>query len=503
MTDPLLLPAGLVALMAACSAVGLWLRYSRRDPVALLTVFLVLLFALPSVLVFAPLGAVGSPALLAGLGLAAVWLTTKAVPDSGLDRSPQPMRVALFLYAATMLLSYALGHLRPLTALEESGSARSVLLLISLLGVALLVLDGTHTRERLDTLLKRLLLAAGLMATVGVVQFATGWDPSPYMRLPGLVANHELVGTAQRSLFNRPWGTAGHAIEFGVILGALLPLALHYAFVAPPGKRKLLQWGLALLIAGGVAISVSRSGVVALAVGMGVLAFAWSPRRLLNIGVGAVAFTAVLWAAVPGLIGTIRGMFLNAADDPSVIARKERVPLVVDYIAEHPWLGHGYGTFSVEDYLLVDNQFFVTAISTGLIGLTVFIALVLTGIGLAFLVRMVAADFETRHLAQAVAGALAALLVCAYTFDAFHYRIFTGVLFLLLGAAGMLWRLERPANLRQALEDRREERKARESARVGSLDGRSLNGSFAVLSREDTRAPRGWTARPADEEVSR
>lgn len=465
MNDPLILPAALLALLAAGSVVGLWVRYSRRDPVAFLTVFLVLVFVLPSVLVFAPMGAVGSPALLAGIGLAAVWLTAKMTPDSGLDRSWSPMRVALFLYAGIMLLSYAAGHLRPLTELEESGSARQVILLVSLLGVALLSLDGLHSRDRLDTLLKRLLLVASVMAAIGVAQFLTGWDATKYVRLPGLVANQAVVGVGERSIFNRPWGTAGHPIEFGVVLGALLPIALHYAFAARRGTQQALYWGIVLLMGAGVAMSVSRSGVVALAVAMTVLAFAWAPRRLVNMGVGAVGFTAVLWAAVPGLIGTIRGMFMNAEIDPSVMARKERVPIVMDYIAEHPWLGHGFGTFSVEEYLLVDNELFVTAISTGLVGLAAFLGLILAGVVIGLLVRMVSEDAGTQHLGQALAASLAGLLVCLYTFDAFHYRIFTAVLFLLLGVVGALWRLERPANLRVALEARRQERLARRSSR--------------------------------------
>lgn len=472
MTDPLLVPVGLVALLAACSAVGLWVRYSRRDPVALLTVFLVLVFVLPSTLVFAPMGAVGSPALLAGLGLAGLWLTAKVTPDSGLDRGVQPMRVAVFVYAGIMLLSYAVGQLRPLTELEQSGSTRQVILLVSLLGIGLLTLDGLHSRERLDALLRRVLLVASVMAAIGVVQFLTGFDPTRYLRLPGLVQNHVEAGVGARSLFNRPWGTAGHPIEFGVVLGALLPLALHYAFAAPAGWRKWLQWGIAALMAAGVAMSVSRSGVVALVVSVGVLAFVWRPRRLLNMGVAAVGFTAVMWAGVPGLIGTIRGMFANAEHDPSVMARKERVPIVFDYISEHPWLGHGFGTFSVEEYLLVDNEIFVTAISTGLVGLAAFVGLIVTGMALGLLVRMVAGDDETRHLGQAIAGSLAGLLVCLYTFDAFHYRIFTAVLFLLLGAAGVLWRLERPVSVRTALEARRG---ARQAERVRSAARRAAS----------------------------
>lgn len=443
MSDLSLLPAALLGLLAGGSLVGLWLRYSQRDAVALLIVYLALLFVLPSAMVLGPLGAVGSPSILVGLGIAAVWLTAKVVPDSGLDRGPQPVRTALFVYAAVMMASYANGQLRPLTELEQSTSTRMLMWLACLLGIALLTADGVRGRERLDTLLRWLLVAAGFLALIGVVQFLTAWDPTVHFRLPGLTLNHELNGTSTRSLFNRPWGTSQHPIEFGVVLGALLPLALHFAFHAKSGRPQVLHWGLVLLMAAGMAMSVSRSGVVAAGVAMLVMALAWSWRRRLNALIGAVAFTAGMWAVVPGLVGTLQSLFLNAGSDPSIVARRDRVPVIMELVAEHPWLGHGFGTFSVEDFLLVDNQFYTSAISTGWVGLAVFLALVGFAAFVALDVRRFSVDAETRHLAVAIAAGLFSLFVCMYTFDAFTYRQFMSVMFLLTGAGAALWRIER------------------------------------------------------------
>lgn len=438
----LLAAAGVTALLAGAVVTGLFLR-TRRDAVTLLTVYLALLFVLPAPLVIAPMGAVGSPALIAGIGLAGLWAAAKVTPESGLDRGWQPIRVAVVIYAGVMLASSANGFLRPLTELEQSGSSRALLTLASLVGVALLAADGITSQERLETLLRRLVLLAAIVGVIGIVQFVTGWDPTRYIRLPGLALNHNLVGISERSIFNRPWSTTQHPIEFGVVLGALFPLALHYAFHAPTPRARVGRWAMAFIVAAAVPMTVSRSGVVAIGVAMAVMALGWSWRRRVNVAAGAMAFTVFMWAVIPGLIGTLRSLFLNMGHDPSVVARQERIPRVVDLVADHPWLGYGFGTFSVEEYLLVDNEIFVTAISTGLIGLTVFVGLIIFSGVIAFDVRRLTQDAPTRHLALAIAAGLAGLLVCMATFDAFFYRMFTGTMFLLLGAAGALWRLTR------------------------------------------------------------
>lgn len=444
--DLTLLTAAPLLLLLAGACVVLWTTRSHRDPTSLLTIFIALLFVLQAKIVVGPMGAIGSPALIFGLGLAVIWAMAKAIPASGIERGFQPVRIGLLVYAGVMLLSYANGQLRPLSELEESGSSRALLYLLCLLGVGLLVADGVQSRERLDTLLRRLVFAGGFLAVIGVVQFLFSYDLAPHFRPPGLSLNSDIVGIGTRSDFNRPWGTSQHAIEFSVVLGALLPLAVHYAMTATTLKQRIVHWALVGLMAAGMAMSVSRSGVVAAGVGLTFLSLGWSWRQRLNAAAYATAFTAFMWAAVPGLVGTIHSLFIGTGNDPSIVARRERVPIVMDLVAEHPWLGHGFGTFNVEEYLLVDNELFVTAIATGWIGLTAFLGVIALAVLLALGVRRYTTDPSTKHLGWAIAASLLGLAVCTYTFDAFFYRQFTGVLFLLIGAAGALWRLQRASS---------------------------------------------------------
>lgn len=425
----------------------------RVDVATVLTVYVALLLLIPAHWVVGPIGAAGTPAALVGLFVAWWWLVSRVSPPWPLDRGPQPIRVVLLLHGGLMVLTYGLMWLRPLTELEISGAHRSLIGLAALSGVALITADGIATRRRLDALLRRVVALGAVMAAVGLVQFFVGFDPVQYLQIPGLRANHEILGIGARSIFNRPFSTTLHPIEFGVALAMLLPLALHVALHASTRRQAQVWWLCLGLIAMGIPTSVSRSGILGAVVALPFLAIAWSWRRRLNVAVGAVVFTGFTWAVVPGLVGTLRSMFTGTEYDPSVQARTERVPRVLELVNEYPWLGRGTGTYSVEDYLLLDNQYYVSAIEVGVVGVTVIVALLLTGVAVGIAVHRRAAEAESRHLGMALAAGLVVALVSIFTFDAFFYQIFSGLLFLTLGCLGALWRLtadERPTPARSA-----------------------------------------------------
>jgi O-antigen ligase len=190
-----------------------------------------------------------------------------------------------------------------------------------------------------------------------------------------------------------------------------------------------------------IPLSVARTGVLALVVALLVTAIAWSWRErfvgLVVAGVGAIGLGLV----VPGLIGTFRWLLFGASNDPSVTARINRVPRVMELVGEKPWLGWGVGTFSPDEDFLLDNQFFGTLIETGVVGLLVVIALIVTGLWLCFLTFRHSQDRNTRYLSTAVMAGIAVLPTVMYLFDAFFYSILMSVSFLLIGTAGALWRI--------------------------------------------------------------
>lgn len=436
-----------VAGLAGLLLLALLMCCTRRDAVTLLTVWLVLLWGLSAGWVLAPLGAVGTPAAMWGVGLFAIWVAARLAGRADpLAPGLQPVRLAIGVYLAVNAASYAMAHTRVLTTLEASSADRRMILLASLAGVALLAADGIDSRARLDTLLRRSVTAAGLVAAVAALHFFAGVDLVPHLRLPGLSPHDAAVvaGTGgTRSLFAQPRATAGHPIELGVILAMALPLALHYALVDGP-KRSRRWFAVASgLIAVGIPLTVSRSGIIGVVVAMGVMALVWSWRWRLNLVVWALALVGAMWAVVPGLIGTLRSLLeaLGAdTNDPSIIARRERVPKVIEQLDQNGFFGLGPGTFTPEDYFLLDNQYYGTVLELGWPGVFALIMLLGVGITLAVLAGR-GQDPTTRHLAHAIVAALAVVPVAMATFDAFAFQIFSGMTFLLVGVSGALWRL--------------------------------------------------------------
>ena len=411
------------------------------DITAYLSLWLLLLYAVSARQVFGPLGAIGQPALAVSLSAFLIWLAGWLLPDSGLSRAPHPLRPALLLYLGYQVASYAVAMARPLTELESSGATRALVMAVAMAGVGLAVADGCSTNARLTTLLRRVVLAGTLLSLVGILQFFFG--SAFQFRLPGLQWQGDVAaGVGGRSIFNRPYGNALHPIEFSVVTAALLPLAIHFAFYAPTISRRRNYATCAALIGLAMPLAISRSGIVSIVAAMGVMALAWNwRRRIYGLGIAAVV-VPLMWLTIPGLVGTLRSLFRNTDDDPSIQARIDRVPRIMEHIREYPVFGRGNGTWSVDDYFLIDNELWVTTIEMGIVGIVATFTIILLGAFVALSIRLLPnVDEATGHLGTTIAASIAGLGTSLLTFDAFHYRILTGTLFLLLGAAGALWRL--------------------------------------------------------------
>ncbi|MFP3901993.1 MAG: O-antigen ligase family protein [Acidimicrobiia bacterium] len=460
----------------------------RPDATALLSAYLVLLLLIPARLVVPSVGGAGRPALLLGLGLLGVWAVSRVVPYLT-TRGPNPVRRALMIYVLVYALTYALGYARQLPVAERLSADRSLFATASLLGVALLAADGIRSRERLDTLLGRLVSLGSVVAVFGILQFMFGIDIAGMIKIPGLVLNAEIIGIGERGApgFRRVAGTAGHPIEFGVVMGMLLPLAVHRALhprTRTEGWLRGAQIGALVL---GVAFSISRSGAIALMVGLLVLGISWAPELKAKALVVAVAAMVLLRGAVPGLLGTFRSLFLNIGSDPSIQGRQDDYPYAFSLVEQRPWFGRGPGTYLPEQYVVLDNQVLGTLVSTGYVGLCAFFLLYLMGTSVARRVARRGATDESRHLAQAMMATVTAALVVTFTFDAFAYALYTGILFLTLGCAGALWRLERTGDSGAGRERARSTPVLKGWRRVGNPEPHPLGRVFP-----DLAASHGW-----------
>lgn len=416
------------------------------DVVAYLTVWLVFLYGISARQVVPGFGAIGSPAMLIAMPTFLIWCAGWVLPQAGLNRGPNPMRAGLILYLAYQILSFAVAQSRTLTPLETTGAMRALLTAFAMAGIGLLASDGIKTVERLTTLLRRVMYGVTFVSIFGLVQFFTR-QPLQIL-LPGLQWNRGAVGLSERGPFVRPAGTTLNSLEFSVVTASLLPLAIHFALYGVTLRQRRHAAVGTLLIALAVPLSVSRSGVISLVVGLGILFAGWRGRRLLNGLLTVIIAIPVLWATIPGIVGTFIGLFTGTDDDISIQARLRRIPRIMALIRERPWLGLGNGTWSREEYFLVDNELYVTTLEMGIVGMGLTILLLGGAVILGLCARALPGITEdTKHLALAITAAIAAFTVSLATFDVFHYRILTGTLFLLIGSAGALWQMHHGSDL--------------------------------------------------------
>ena len=420
-------------------------RGGRGGPVRIVQVYAVLLVLIPPTHIIGPLGAVGTPATVLGLVALLLWGVGVLVPGDQPLRTVVPVRVVTGLLAGTFLLGYAVLHVRHVPGDELLGSDRMVLQVMSWIGVALLAAEGLRDRDEIGRVLRTLVGAVAIMALVGFLQFRSGIDLAVHAnRIPGLDANAALVSIQDRDGFRRPAGTATHPIEFGCVIAMTFPLALHLA-VFDAARSRARRWVPLAAVAMGIPVAVSRSAILAAVVAAVVIFAGMEPRRRPHALAAGATMVLVVYATTPGLLGTIRNLFVLAGSDTSITYRTKDYDAVAQYVRQSPWLGRGPGTFLSSDYIVLDNQYLLTAVEIGLVGVLVVGVYLLATAFLGRGARRRSADPAVRDLGQALAATSLAGAFAASTFDAFSFLMFAGFVPLCLGLAGSLWGTTRDA----------------------------------------------------------
>lgn len=155
------------------------------------------------------------------------------------------------------------------------------------------------------------------------------------LAVPSIGVMHTLFPGAWRGLWAEKNALGGY-MAIGVVICTA-------AAVLNPGRRRL--WGLfAVLSLFLVLMSTSKTALLSLLIGMGVLGFVGLARR------GPAAGVATGWLAVMG-IALVAAVAVFAADlffavlgkDATFTGRTEIWAAVMKQIAERPWTGFGYG----------------------------------------------------------------------------------------------------------------------------------------------------------------
>jgi len=422
-------------------------RRGRLSIALVLSVYVVLLYVLPAHLIVPNLTYAGRPALLIALGLFSWWLLARLNPRLLLV-GPQPLRWVTLAYLASLLLSYVAGIMRGLPTLEANAQNFTVLITLEFFGVVLMVADGLPNLARLNTVLRMLVWSAVFMALVGIIQSTFKFDIAALIQLPGLQFKAAVAGFQNRGdpgLF-RVAGTATHFIEFSTVLAMAVPFAIHYARFAPSRRLRVAFTIAALVICAAIPMAISRTGIVALVAGVGVMfMMAWDWRVRYNILCITVVLMGALSVLKPGLLGTLRYLFGAGSADDSLTGRTDDYELVGRWFSERPILGRGPGTLVPDLYIWLDNQWLLTLVTFGLLGVATLLALHVVSIWQAGLARRRSERPEDKHLAAALVASQVVGILVGLTFDSLSFSTYTFTLALLCGCCGALWRFTHPA----------------------------------------------------------
>lgn len=417
----------------------------RADGASVACFYLVALLVIPARLKLAFVPITLPPALAVALCLGVLWFAAHLVDTLSMAKGRNLVRVAVGLFLCLHLMTYARATRRYLPEDELSAADSALIRILAMVAVAVFICDAVRDRHRLERLLRLLAGCIAVVSFVGLVQFAVGIDLASYVNLPGLrLQENAYAAFESRSIFRRPTGTANHPIEFGLICAIAVPLAAHFVFQARDRGAPTGRWFLCLVLVGlGAMLSLSRTAILGLVVA-GIVMGMMLPRRhgVPLLAVGATFFVGAS-AVVPGLFGTLTSMFTNIENDPSVQGRTKDYDEAWKQVALHPWLGRGYGTYLPEKNPILDNQYLLTMIENGYLGLLVFVGLFLAAIFAALRARSLTKDENLRGFAAFLVCATLIGAIGAATFDLLAFSVATGLLFVVLGASGALLRVAR------------------------------------------------------------
>jgi O-Antigen ligase len=408
----------------------------------MLQIFALTVMVIPADAVIRAIGAEGYAAGLVGMFAFVAFVAATLLGLHNPLRHRHPVRAATCTLWLSVLLSYILMHRETATVEEVAAADRLLMQMAIITGVALVAAECLNSLRDIRRVLRALTWGGAFCGVVAAMQYFISLDITPYLRLlPGFSVNFDNPAIVARAAMNRVSGTSITAIELGVVAGMLLPLAVYLAIY---DKERSLRnrWAPVALTALAIPTSVSRSGVISIALAFSVFVVLMPARqRVIALCAAPVALAGVFMSA-HGLIGTLAGFFGGAGNDDSVRARTMDYPTAERLVREAPWFGHGGGSYLPEHILdIFDNQYLKTAVEMGLVGVVALLVFFLVPLIAALVARRRSTDPELRLLCAALAGASLPATVCSLTFDSLSFPMFSNVHALVIGLIGAAWRL--------------------------------------------------------------
>lgn len=418
----------------------------RSDAPLLLRFTAFAIFFFPSSMVIAPLGAIGTVSIILSCMLFLFWLASWLWGLRDPIPLRNPARLAGAVFAFGIMASYVSlygGWVGEGTVAGLAAADRWIVVVIASLGLILCVGDALETRDQVLSIARWLIAGGFFSSLVGVVQFVFQINPMEWIEaiMPGFTYNGGDDAFQARGGLLRVSGSTFHAIEFAVTSSMLLPLSMWRAIYDPRGMR-WLHWLQAILFGAAVILTVSRSGVLGVGVAL-IVSLPFMPRLVRRWTIVVVPILIVIaFGIVPGFVGTLTAALTANSSDPSIANRVNNYPHVEMLIDQRPWFGIGPGTYDTSNLVnVLDNQYLTSAVTTGIVGLVcVAFYLIAPAVG-AIIAARHTSDPNTKALAGALAGGLAAAAAGSVAFDSLSFPVFVLTYPLMVAMAGVVWRI--------------------------------------------------------------
>ena len=325
-------------------------------------------------------------------------------------RLDQPTYLLFPAFVAVGMLSMAVNG-------WPGGAVQRFLDLVPAMTAVLLVSQASHSPKNLRKIMWLLCVAAVVLTIHGIeqVKLGEGWTGMPTVENGRI----QYVG-----IFSDP-------NDMAMVLVMAMPMALLLSGRGGwLGLRRLFWWALSLALLYGVFLTDSRGAFLAVMAMAGV--WVWLKRGLLVAGVLGTAGMAVL------MMLPTRMQELDAGES-SAYGRIETWYDGIQMFIEHPLFGVGVGNFTEHTWLTAHNSFVLVLAETGIVGYTIWLAMVVYCFMMPIMVLRLPPDLgneefqplwtQERRMAMTLLIAQVGFYACAF----FLSRSYVILLYIMLG----------------------------------------------------------------------
>lgn len=241
-------------------------------------------------------------------------------------------------WMAAVFLLYAVVRCQAQYVPVAIDARRELITVVVYAALFLVVLNNLHRRESTAVIAVCLIVLGGILSWHAVYQFATKSD-----HVWGIARREQFVGRGGATYVNPD--------HFSCLLGMSIPLALAYTVFSrfkPISKVFFVYCAAAML--GGIAVSLSRGGMLAAAATLVVLCMVlaflrghWLSALGVLVGMGAVAI--VLCSQIESVQKRFEEMFNHGH---FMDVREQYWPAAIHIFEDHPMWGGGPGQFDSE-----------------------------------------------------------------------------------------------------------------------------------------------------------